>query len=83
MTTTTMNVAAVVAVPSGNDREEDGRCHHPAGVGRGSSDRVREATVLGTGGRLRRLAAMVGGELLGMTPGEDVGGDNFFVERVK
>jgi hypothetical protein len=25
-------------------------------------DRVKEATVLGTGGRLRRLAAMVGGE---------------------
>ncbi len=31
--------------------------------------------MIGTGGRLRRLAAMVGGELLGMTPGEDVGGE--------
>ncbi len=37
------------------------------------SDRVKEATLIGTGERLRRLAAMVSGELLGMTPGEDVG----------
>jgi len=44
------------------DCEEDGRRHHPAGVGRGASDRVKEATVLGTGGRLRHLAAIVGGE---------------------
>jgi len=38
---------------------------------------VKEATVIGTGRRLRlrRLAAMVCGELLGMTPGEDVGGE--------
>jgi len=45
------------------------------GVGIGASDRVKEATLIGTGGRLRRLAAMVGGELLEMTPGEDVGGE--------
>ena len=45
-----------------DDGKEDGRCHHPAGVGRGASDRGKEATVLGTGGRLRHLAAMVGGE---------------------
>ena len=58
-----------------DDHEEDGQRHHTAGVGRGASDRVKEATVIGTGGRLslRRLAAMVGGELLEMTPGEDVG----------
>ena len=31
--------------------------------------------MISTGGRLRCLAAMVGGELLGMTPGEDVGGE--------
>jgi len=30
--------------------------------------------MISTGGRLRRLMAMVGGELLGTTPGEDVGG---------
>ena len=42
---------------------------------RGASDRVKEATMIGTGGRLRRLAAMVGGELLEMTPSEDVGGE--------
>ena len=39
------------------------------------SDRVKEVTMIGTGERLRCLAAMVGGELLGMTPGEDVGGE--------
>jgi hypothetical protein len=32
-----------------DDGEEDGRHHHPEGVGRGASDRVREASVLGTG----------------------------------
>ncbi len=32
------------------------------GVGRGALDGGKEATVLGTGVRLRRLAAMVGGE---------------------
>ena len=52
-----------------NNREEDRRCHHPAGI----RSRVKEATMISTGGRLRPLMAMVGGELLGMTPGEDVG----------
>ena len=55
----------------------DGRRHHPAGVvGRGgATDRVKEATVLGTGGRLRRLAAMWVVSMLGtMTPGEMWGG---------
>ena len=62
-TTTTMNVAAIIVVPS-EQQQEDGRRHHPAGVGRGALDRDRgkEVTVLGTGGRLRHLAAMVGGE---------------------
>jgi len=47
-----------------NDREEDRRRHHPAGVGsreERASDRVKEVTVLGTGGRLRQsynLSAM-------------------------
>jgi hypothetical protein len=45
-----------------DDREEDRRCHRPARVGRGASDRVKEVTVFDTGGRLRHLAAMVGGE---------------------
>jgi hypothetical protein len=45
-----------------DDSDEDGGRHHPAGVGRGALDRGKEATVLGTVGRLRRLAAMVGGE---------------------
>ncbi len=48
-----------------NDREEDRRRHHPAGVGsreERASDRVKEVTVLGTGGRLRHLVVMVGGE---------------------
>jgi hypothetical protein len=44
-----------------DDREKDGRRHHPAGVGI-AADRVKEATVLGPGGRLKRLAAIVGGE---------------------
>ena len=58
-----MNVAAdVVVPPSERHREDDGRRHHPAGVGRGASDRGKEVTVLGTGGRLRHLTAMVGGE---------------------
>jgi len=57
-----------------NNCEEDRRCHHQAGIRRGASDRVKEATMISTGGRLRRLMAMVGGELLGTTPGEDVGG---------
>ena len=43
------------------DLEEDRRHHHPVGVGRGVLDREKEATVLGTRGRLRRLAATVGG----------------------
>ena len=54
MTTATMNIA--------NDLKEDGQRHHPAGVERGVLNRVKEVTMLGTGGRLRRLAAMVGGE---------------------
>ena len=62
-----------------DNREEDRRHHHPVGVGRGVSDRVKEATVISTGGKLRHLAAMVNGELLGMTPGEDVGRE----ERVR
>jgi shikimate kinase len=70
-TTATMNVAALVVVPS-ERRPQRG---HPVGVGREVSDRVKEATVIGTEGRLRCLAAMVNGELLGMTPGEDVGGE--------
>ena len=37
-------------------------------------DRGKEATVLGTGGRLRRLAAMVGGEYARDDFGCDVGG---------
>jgi hypothetical protein len=45
-----------------DDSDEDGRRHHPVGVGRGALDRGKEAAVLGTVGRLRRLAAMVGGE---------------------
>ena len=56
-----------------DDLKENGRRHHPAGVGRGALDKVKEATMITAGWRLRRLAAMVGGELLGMTPGEDVG----------
>jgi hypothetical protein len=45
-----------------DDSKEDGRRHHPVGVGKGVLDRGKEGTVLGTVGRLRRLAAMVGGE---------------------
>jgi len=45
-----------------DDGKEDGRRHHPAGVVRGALDKGKERTVLGIGGRLRRLAAMVGGE---------------------
>ncbi len=56
-----------------DDGEEDGRHHHPAGAGRGASDRGKEATVLRTGGRLMRLAAMVGGEYARDDSGCDVG----------
>ena len=45
-----------------DDGKEDGRHHHPVGVGRGVLDSGQEVTVLGTGRRLRHLAAMVGGE---------------------
>ena len=44
-----MNVAAVIFDPSERHREDDGQCHHPAGVGRGVSDRGKEVTMLGTG----------------------------------
>ena len=57
-----MNVAAVIFDPSERHREDDGQCHHPAGVGRGVSDRGKEVTMLGTGGGFRHLTAMVGGE---------------------
>jgi len=58
-----------------DDGEEDGRRHHLAGCGRGALDRGNEATVLDTGGRLRRLAAMVGGEYARDDSKCDVGGE--------
>jgi hypothetical protein len=58
-----------------DDGEEDGRRHHPAGVGRGALDRGNEATVLGTGGRLRRLEAIMGGEYARDDFRCDVGGE--------
>ena len=64
MTTTTMNVAAVVFVPASEQRPRRGQTSPPPGGGREerASDRVKEVTVLGTGGRLRHLVVMVGGE---------------------
>ena len=68
-----MSLPSSLSLVSDNGKE-DGRRHHPAVVGRGALDRGNEAAVLGTGGRLRRLAAMVGGEYARDDFGCDVGG---------
>ena len=67
-----MSLPSLSSVGS-DDGEEDGRHHHPAGVGRGVLDRRNKATVLGTGGRLKCLVAMVGGEYARDDSGCDVG----------
>jgi hypothetical protein len=69
-----MSLPSLLSLAS-DDGKGDGRCHHPAGVGRGALDRRNEVTVLGTGGRLRCLAAMVGGEYARDDSGCDVGGE--------